>query len=133
MLSYSARYILCRTNIISITSLTLKDICVEHSDISGAEGIRTPDLLLAKQALSQLSYSHTVNYCIRCCVAVKDLSLFSLWHSCYTKRGYIDAEHYLFDGFHRGDSILFIALYFTAGSGISGQPSGGINPYPRPS
>jgi hypothetical protein len=38
---------------------------------SGAEGIRTPDLLLAKQALSQLSYSPTVNYCIRCYVMVK--------------------------------------------------------------
>ena len=31
----------------------------------GAEGIRTPDLLLAKQALSRLSYSPNVNYCIR--------------------------------------------------------------------
>ena len=33
--------------------------------LGGAEGIRTPDLLLAKQALSRLSYSPTVNYCIR--------------------------------------------------------------------
>jgi hypothetical protein len=76
MLGYSARYILCRTNIISTTSLTLKDICVEHSDISGAEGIRTPDLLLAKQALSRLSYSPTVDYCIKYCVVAKALPFF---------------------------------------------------------
>ena len=39
----------------------------------GAEGIRTPDLLLAKQALSRLSYSPNVNYCIKYCVAAKAL------------------------------------------------------------
>jgi hypothetical protein len=39
----------------------------------GAEGIRTPDLLLAKQALSRLSYSPTVNYCIKYCVMAKAL------------------------------------------------------------
>ena len=39
----------------------------------GAEGIRTPDLLLAKQALSRLSYSPMVNYCIKYCVVVKAL------------------------------------------------------------
>jgi hypothetical protein len=31
----------------------------------GAEGIRTPDLLLAKQALSRLSYSPNVHYCTK--------------------------------------------------------------------
>jgi hypothetical protein len=41
------------------------------SKYGGAEGIRTPDLLLAKQALSRLSYSPTVNYCIRYHVAAK--------------------------------------------------------------
>jgi hypothetical protein len=40
----------------------------------GAEGIRTPDLLLAKQALSQLSYSPNANYCTKYCVVVKALS-----------------------------------------------------------
>jgi hypothetical protein len=40
---------------------------------SGAEGIRTPDLLLAKQALSRLSYSPTLNYCIKYCVVAKAL------------------------------------------------------------
>jgi hypothetical protein len=40
----------------------------------GAEGIRTPDLLLAKQALSRLSYSPNVHYCIKYCVAAKALS-----------------------------------------------------------
>jgi hypothetical protein len=40
----------------------------------GAEGIRTPDLLLAKQALSQLSYSPNVNYCIKYCLVAKALS-----------------------------------------------------------
>jgi hypothetical protein len=39
----------------------------------GAEGIRTPDLLLAKQALSQLSYSPNVNYFIKYCVVAKVL------------------------------------------------------------
>jgi hypothetical protein len=39
--------------------------------IGGAEGIRTPDLLLAKQALSRLSYSPTLNYCIKYCVVAK--------------------------------------------------------------
>jgi hypothetical protein len=33
--------------------------------IGGAEGIRTPDLLLAKQALSRLSYSPNVHYCTK--------------------------------------------------------------------
>jgi hypothetical protein len=42
--------------------------------LGGAEGIRTPDLLLAKQALSRLSYSPNANYCIKCCVVVKALS-----------------------------------------------------------
>jgi site-specific DNA recombinase len=37
----------------------------------GAEGIRTPDLLLAKQALSRLSYSPTIKYCIKYRVAAK--------------------------------------------------------------
>ena len=41
--------------------------------IGGAEGIRTPYLLRAKQALSQLSYSPTVNYCIKYCVVAKAL------------------------------------------------------------
>jgi site-specific DNA recombinase len=39
----------------------------------GAEGIRTPDLLLAKQALSRLSYSPNVHYCIKYCVVAKAL------------------------------------------------------------
>ena len=30
--------------------------------LSGAEGIRTPDLLLAKEALSRLSYSPTEHH-----------------------------------------------------------------------
>ena len=37
----------------------------------GAEGIRTPDLLLAKQALSRLSYSPNVRYSIKYCVVTK--------------------------------------------------------------
>ena len=37
----------------------------------GAEGIRTPDLLRAREALSQLSYSPTGNYCIKYCVMAK--------------------------------------------------------------
>jgi site-specific DNA recombinase len=37
----------------------------------GAEGIRTPDLLLAKQALSRLSYSPNVHYCIKYCAVAK--------------------------------------------------------------
>ena len=51
----------------------LGETCIGHTDISGAEGIRTPDLLLAKQALSQLSYSPNGNYCIRYCVVAKTL------------------------------------------------------------
>jgi hypothetical protein len=43
---------------------------------NGAEGIRTPDLLLAKQALSRLSYSPMVNYCIKYRVVAKDLPFF---------------------------------------------------------
>jgi hypothetical protein len=39
----------------------------------GAEGIRTPDLLLAKQALSRLSYSPNVRYCIKYRVTAKAL------------------------------------------------------------
>jgi hypothetical protein len=39
----------------------------------GAEGIRTPDLLLAKQALSRLSYSPNVDYCIKYCLIAKAL------------------------------------------------------------
>ena len=46
---------------------------ITASKNGGAEGIRTPDLLLAKQALSRLSYSPTVNYCTRYYVAVKAL------------------------------------------------------------
>ena len=42
--------------------------------LGGAEGIRTPDLLRAREALSQLSYSPTVNYCIKYWVVAKDLS-----------------------------------------------------------
>jgi hypothetical protein len=41
--------------------------------IGGAEGIRTPDLLLAKQALSRLSYSPNVDYCSRYPVVAKAL------------------------------------------------------------
>ena len=40
----------------------------------GAEGIRTPDLLRAREALSQLSYSPKVNYCIKYYVIAKALS-----------------------------------------------------------
>ena len=39
----------------------------------GAEGIRTPDLLRAREALSQLSYSPNANYCIKYCVVAKAL------------------------------------------------------------
>jgi hypothetical protein len=42
--------------------------------LGGAEGIRTPDLLRAREALSQLSYSPTVNYCIKYWVVAKALS-----------------------------------------------------------
>ena len=129
MLSYSARYILCRTNVISITSLTLKDICVEHSDISGAEGIRTPDLLLAKQALSRLSYSPNANYCIKYCVVAKALPFFVCGIAVILRGGYIDAKYNLLDSSRRGDFIIFITLYFTTGSDISGQHSRCIGPY----
>jgi hypothetical protein len=47
---------------------------VMNSAIGGAEGIRTPDLLLAKQALSRLSYSPNVDYCIKYCAVAKALS-----------------------------------------------------------
>jgi hypothetical protein len=62
--------------------------------LGGAEGIRTPDLLLAKQALSRLSYSPNANYCIKCCVVAKALSFLNLWHSCYTKEGMIKMKNY---------------------------------------
>jgi hypothetical protein len=42
--------------------------------LGGAEGIRTPDLLRAREALSQLSYSPKVNYCIKYYVIAKPLS-----------------------------------------------------------
>ena len=103
------------------------------SKYGGAEGIRTPDLLLAKQALSQLSYSPTINYCIKYRVVAKALPFFVYGIAVILKRGYTDAKHNLFNGFRRGDSILFITLYFTAGSGISGQHSWGISSYRRPS
>ena len=102
------------------------------SKYGGAEGIRTPDLLLAKQALSRLSYSPTLNYCIKYCVVAKALPFFIHGIAVILKRGYIDAEYNLLDGSRRGDFVIFITLYFTAGSGISGQHSRCISPYPRP-
>jgi len=80
-----------------------------------------------------LSYSPTVNYCIRCYVIAKALSFLVCGIAAILKRGYIDAAHNLFNGFRRGDSILFITLYFAAGSGISGQHSWCISSHPRPS
>jgi site-specific DNA recombinase len=44
--------------------------------LGGAEGIRTPDLLRAKQALSRLSYSPTVNYCTKYYMVAKALPFF---------------------------------------------------------
>ncbi len=41
---------------------------MKRNDRSGAEGIRTPDLLRAREALSQLSYSPSVDYCIKYCM-----------------------------------------------------------------
>jgi hypothetical protein len=41
------------------------------SEVGGAEGIRTPDLLLAKQALSRLSYSPMASYFIKYRVVAK--------------------------------------------------------------
>jgi site-specific DNA recombinase len=96
----------------------------------GAEGIRTPDLLLAKQALSRLSYSPNVNYCIKYCVAVKALGYRVYGIAAILKRGYIDAK--LLSGSRLRDSILCITLYLTPGPGLSGQHSWCISPYSRP-
>ncbi len=54
-----------------LTEEMLPVLSIVHD--GGAEGIRTPDLLLAKQALSRLSYSPIVNYCIKYCVVAKAL------------------------------------------------------------
>jgi hypothetical protein len=54
---------------------------------NGAEGIRTPDLLLAKQALSQLSYSPNVDYCIKYCVVAKALPFLVCGIAAILKRG----------------------------------------------
>jgi hypothetical protein len=55
--------------------------------IGGAEGIRTPDLLLAKQALSRLSYSPTVDLLYQILWGSKRFAFSSLEISCYTKKG----------------------------------------------
>ena len=56
--------------------------------LGGAEGIRTPDLLRAREALSQLSYSPNANYCIKYCVVAKALSFLVCGIAAILKRGY---------------------------------------------
>ncbi len=65
-----SRKIPCRSNLVKVNH-EREQTGFPKVAFGGAEGIRTPDLLLAKQALSRLSYSPLVNYCIKCCAGAK--------------------------------------------------------------
>ncbi len=52
-----SRKILCRINLTKINNPERQQVSFAKVTFGGAEGTRTPDFLLAKEALSQLSYS----------------------------------------------------------------------------
>ena len=67
-----SRKISCRLNLAKVND-EKEQTGFAKVTFGGAEGIRTPDLLLAKQALSRLSYSPMANYCIKYRVVAKAL------------------------------------------------------------